>query len=305
MNAKPKFSVVVPTYNRAGIINRTIQSVLDQSLQEFELIIVDDGSTDNTRRVVESFRDSRIRYIVQEASGGPAKPRNRGIEEAQSEWICFLDSDDLFLPDKLARVHETIGKYPEASVFCHNLVEQGAGGRPGRLMLAGLIPHATYKQMLLGGNPLFLSAVTVSKSFLTRNAILFNERRDLGSCADYELWLQCARHGARFLFMDAVLGVYWRELDSMTMDAGSHWKAHQKILWHHCFEVQTFTRRRRMLYWRASAQLQLGLASICFRNKNYSKLLWVLFSCMARNPTVLLNFFRIRRLQAAAGERVP
>jgi glycosyltransferase involved in cell wall biosynthesis len=90
----PMVSVVVSTYNRADLIGETIRSILDQTHQNIELIIVDDGSTDNTREVVESFSNRRIKYIYTDNWGGPAHPRNIGIREAKGDYIAFCDSDD-------------------------------------------------------------------------------------------------------------------------------------------------------------------------------------------------------------------
>lgn len=93
-SSNPLVSVVVSTYNRADLIGETIRSILDQTHQNIELIIVDDGSTDNTREVVESFSNRRIKYIYTDNWGGPARPRNIGIREAKGNYIAFCDSDD-------------------------------------------------------------------------------------------------------------------------------------------------------------------------------------------------------------------
>ncbi len=100
---KPLVSVIIPTYNRAHLLPRTIESVLSQTLKDFELIIIDDGSTDNTREVVENFqkKDKRIRYIWQENSGAPARPKNTGIKNSKGKCVAFLDDDDEWLPEKL------------------------------------------------------------------------------------------------------------------------------------------------------------------------------------------------------------
>src|SRR5690554_5521626 len=94
------FSVVIPLYNKELSISNTIQSVLDQTFQNFEIVIVNDGSTDNSVKEVEKFDDKRIRLIHQENQGVSAA-RNRGIKEARYEWIAFLDGDDLWEKEHL------------------------------------------------------------------------------------------------------------------------------------------------------------------------------------------------------------
>ena len=96
-------SVIVPTYNRADLISETIESILNQTYKYFELIIVDDGSTDNTEEVIRKFKDSRIKYIKTDNWGGPARPRNTGIKKTKGEYIAFCDDDDIWLPKKLEK----------------------------------------------------------------------------------------------------------------------------------------------------------------------------------------------------------
>ncbi len=97
-------SIIMPSWNTARFIAETIQSVIDQTYQNWELLIVDDCSTDNTDEVVESFLlDSRIKYFHNEKNSGAAVTRNKAMREAQGEWIAFLDSDDLWMPEKLEK----------------------------------------------------------------------------------------------------------------------------------------------------------------------------------------------------------
>lgn len=100
---KPEVSVILPTYNRVHLIGRSIQSVLNQTYQDFELIVVDDGSTEDIEEVVKSFKDERIRYIWNEGEKGAASARNTGIKAAIGEFIAFQDSDDEWFPEKLEK----------------------------------------------------------------------------------------------------------------------------------------------------------------------------------------------------------
>ncbi len=101
----PKVSVIIPTYNREKLLPRAIQSVLDQTYSNFELIVVDDGSPDNTKKIVEEFqkKDKRIKYIWQENFGGNSKTINTGIKASQGEYIALLEDDDEWLPKKLEK----------------------------------------------------------------------------------------------------------------------------------------------------------------------------------------------------------
>lgn len=105
MTSIVKVSVIIPTYNYGRFLGEAIQSVLDQTFTDFELIVVDDGSTDNTKEVVSSFKDSRIKYIFQENCGVSAA-QNTGIRASTGEYIAILGSDDKWFPENL----ETPGK---------------------------------------------------------------------------------------------------------------------------------------------------------------------------------------------------
>lgn len=102
-NNRPAVSVIVPTYNRAHLLGRAIESVLNQTYKDFELIVVDDGSTDDTEKVVGNFKDERIRYISLEKNMGAGVARNRGIEASRGKYIAFQDSDDEWLAEKLEK----------------------------------------------------------------------------------------------------------------------------------------------------------------------------------------------------------
>ena len=99
----PNVSVIIPTFNRANLVGRSIKSVLDQTYCDFELIVVDDGSIDNTEEVVKAFSDPRIRYMKHEKNRGLSAARNTGIKAATGEYIAFQDSDDEWLPNRLER----------------------------------------------------------------------------------------------------------------------------------------------------------------------------------------------------------
>lgn len=112
-----EISVVIPLYNKAHRIARTLQSIIGQTWRDFEVIVVDDGSTDGGGEIVCSFRDPRVRLVKQD-NKGVADARNRGVREASGDYIAFIDGDDEWAPEYLATAHELIVHFPQAGMFC-------------------------------------------------------------------------------------------------------------------------------------------------------------------------------------------
>ena len=121
-----KVSVIIPTYNRARTIGAAIGSILNQTWQNFEIIVVDDGSTDHTKQVVEEFEDDRIRYVYLEQNSGASHARNTGIALAEGEFLAFLDSDDEWLSEKLEKQMHVIMQAPDnmGMVYCRMIDEE-------------------------------------------------------------------------------------------------------------------------------------------------------------------------------------
>lgn len=112
-------SVIIPTYNRAGVIRRSIDSVLAQTFDDMEIIVIDDGSTDNMGEIVQSIPDERIRYIPCETNRGTSAARNEGLKVAQGKYIAFLDSDDEWLPEKIEKQVALMESLPAEWGVCH------------------------------------------------------------------------------------------------------------------------------------------------------------------------------------------
>ena len=191
---QPTISVVIPTYNRAGLLPRTLQSILAQSYPPEEILVIDDGSTDGTERLVRNeFR--QVEYVWQE-NRGVAAARNQGIRKARGEWLAFLDSDDEWLPRKLDRQVEALRREPDF-LLCHTneiWVRRGKRVNPMR-------KHAK------SGGRIFercLPRCVVSPSSVLVHRSLFDRigRFDetLPACEDYDLWLRvCSRFPVLYL----------------------------------------------------------------------------------------------------------
>ncbi|ADI85775.2 glycosyltransferase [Geobacter sulfurreducens] len=129
-----QISILIPTYNRSRFLADAISSSLAQSYENFEIVVVDDGSTDNTPEIVRGFNESKLRYIIKEHSGAPAT-RNRCIAEARGEFILWLDSDDVLMPDTLDRYVSMLQQVPDADVLYGNLVITDEQLRPQRSLM--------------------------------------------------------------------------------------------------------------------------------------------------------------------------
>lgn len=166
----PKFSVIIPLYNKGSHIKRALDSVLYQTVNEFEIIVVDGGSTDNGPDVVRSFQDSRIIFFEQEGTGVSAA-RNQGVKVGKADLIAFLDADDEWMPKHLETISKLRAKYPSAGAYttAYNIQQSN-----GRLRWAkyeaippvpweGLIPNY-FKSGTLGEYPVWTSVVCIPKN---------------------------------------------------------------------------------------------------------------------------------------------
>lgn len=249
----PRFSVVIPTYNRADALRQTVQSVLDQTFSDFEIIIVDDGSTDLTRMTVEKFADSRIRYFWIKNSGGPATPRNLGICEAKGEWVAFLDSDDLWCPSKLAEIVRSIDHDPDVDAIGNNEEVKHSDGRVEILRYGPVTPDF-YRTLLIEGNRCSTSAMTVRRSFIEEHGIRFDSSPEYVIVEDYDFWMRLAQHGARFRFIDQVLGEYMIGNEGISRNFEKARRNWMSLLKKHVFFVQQFDMDRERLWRRIRAR---------------------------------------------------
>jgi glycosyltransferase involved in cell wall biosynthesis len=204
-------SVVIPTYNHARFLAQAIESALNQTYPVREVIVVDDGSTDNTPAVAAAFGD-RIRYIRQENSG-PSRARNRGIREARYPWIALLDSDDWWLPEKIRLEREALARDPDATLVYSSVYwvrQDGSWELRRALPPHRLWPRLRYHQCVLGSDSVVL---------VRRDALLeaggFDET--LIACEDWDLWVRLrVRH--RFVCVHEPIAAIRIEPDSLSAD---------------------------------------------------------------------------------------
>jgi len=181
------FSVIIPTYNRKYFLKIAVESVLSQSFQDFELIIVDDGSTDSTQTLIKEYLNfsGKIHYLYQE-NKGPASARNKGIKEAKGDFICFLDSDDRYRVNKLEITYEFIKKFPQFKIFHTEEIWY----RKGVLLSQKKIhkkPEGFVFKEALRLCCISISTCAIHKSIFSEIGF-FDEKMPV--CEDYDFWLR-------------------------------------------------------------------------------------------------------------------
>lgn len=256
MKNRPVYSVIIPTYNSAEFLRQAVSSVLNQTFCDFEIVIVDNHSSDHTDQVVSSFRDERIRYLKIHNQGVIAASRNLGIQEACGEWIAFLDADDTWYPEKLERCLKECDT--KTDVIRHRLLitRDGQGWKETK---AKPVRNLDFEELLYEGNCLATSAVVVRRESLIAVGG-FSEKRNFITVEDYELWLRLAKANCRFRLMEDLLGEYFWSEDSASKNIKRHLEAELAVLQEYFNSAESFSHRERkriaMAYYSAARGCQ-------------------------------------------------
>jgi glycosyltransferase involved in cell wall biosynthesis len=182
-------SVIIPTWNRAATIERAVRSALEQTNSPREVLVCDDGSTDDSNKIIQAIEDNRVHWIEGARGGRPAIPRNRGIRESRGEWLAFLDSDDEWLPEKL-EIQLALAEKSGCRAVCSNAQRLIPGkGVEGNLLEWGA-ERVTFSD-LLQVNHIICSSTLIQKSLFPMVAG-FPEDEHLQAWEDYALWLRIA-----------------------------------------------------------------------------------------------------------------
>ncbi|MBW2333476.1 MAG: glycosyltransferase [Deltaproteobacteria bacterium] len=230
MTTPPFFSVVIPTYNCAGLLERALSTVLEQTDQDFEIIVVDNSSTDHTSRVLGAIDDPRLSVFKVNNHGVIAYSRNIGIRKSRGKWIAFLDSDDVWLPEKLESVHSAILENQDAVLICHD-ERKVVDGKAGKILRHVPSKPDVYESLLFCGNCLSPSAVTLRKDVALSTGG-FSERKDFITVEDYEYWIRLSKAGA-FYFINKILGEWHVHGKNISSNAEIHAKAYIRVCEYH------------------------------------------------------------------------
>ena len=220
----PKFSVVIPLYNKAKSIQSTVESVLSQTFADFELLIVNDGSTDGSADIVRAVKDPRVR-LIDKPNGGVSSARNRGIAEAKGEWIALLDGDDLWLSTHLENLSRAISGYSSVNVFYTGFTTDLA-----KNFIPAFTEFAREEKdgfaAALKGRGIWTSCVCFRSSIQKKMSMF---REDLTNGEDWELWHRFIKN-EKIVFVSAITAIYRTKAEAR---ACRHFgNPEKRYLWH-------------------------------------------------------------------------
>lgn len=234
MESNPKISVVIPAYNAESFIAITLESVFSQTFKDYEVIVVDDGSQDKTKAVVDQYyvKHSLTGHCIRQMNKGIAGARNTGIKHARGEFIALLDHDDIWYPQKLQRMMDAFDQYPATDLICHHLNMVKNGKKIGVLKM-GPSSRNMYEKMLF----------TIRGSLLSPSAVVFRKEKacEIGgfredpqynTAEDFDFWLRMSER-SNFQFVDEILGEYNVFTGGASKNIISHGKSVEAVLKDH------------------------------------------------------------------------
>ena len=201
----PFFSIVIPTYNHAHFMKRCLDGLINQTYHNWEAIVINNFSEDNTIEIVEGYNDPRIRLINNANGGIIAVSRNRGISEAKGDWICFLDSDDWWYPNKL---EESLKYLKDYDLIYHNLDKQFLVKSNDGVVSGRILKNDIAKDLLVNGFCIPNSSVVVRREIIDRVGEI-NEDKSFIAIEDSDYWMRISKISSRFKFINLSLGAYW------------------------------------------------------------------------------------------------
>ena len=288
------FSVVITNYNHEKFIMKSIKSVLNQSFKNFELIIIDNYSSDNSKKIIRSFKDKRIKFFQIKNKGIIAKSRNYGIKKAKSDWIAFLDSDDYWFKNKLEIFFNTIKRNNNFQVFSNNETMRFESKEKYKNLISvknyNPKENEFYKDLIILGNKLSLSATVVNRKFLTKNKIFFREKKKFVTAEDYDFLLNLSLNGAKFYFLNKILGVYFIHNSNLSSKRKLHFDNTLSVCRSHILKKNRIFENKYNILKFVEFRLKLNFLKNEFKNKYSFLVLMNLIFVLINNPLILTRF---------------
>jgi glycosyltransferase involved in cell wall biosynthesis len=278
------FSVIIPTYNRVELLKKAINSVLTQTYKNFEIIIIDNYSNDNTQEVVENFKNIKIIYQKIHNQGIIGKSRNLGIKLSKGKWVAFLDSDDYWYKDRLQKIFNFLSDNDLYEVICTDELIIDKILDKKKIYKFGPYVENFYKRLLQKGNCISTSASIVRKNFLIRKNISFSENKNFITSEDYDFFMNIAFKKAKFKFMHEVMGEHLFHHEGQSSDYIRHKQSVISVVKYHVFEVQDFEKNKEKLWRNLKFNFKFMDLVYCFNNKKRIKSFIIFIKVFLRFP---------------------
>lgn len=277
-----KVSVIIPAYNREKFIARAIQSVLAQIYGDYEIIVVDDGSTDNTANIVKQF-GGKVKYILQ-PNGGSASARNRGIKESQGEYIAFLDSDDFWVPEKLNEQVKVLDNNPNVGiVYAKMPIVNEKGEQVG--MKPSQPSGKNFKELLEIWGDIPTSTVLTRRECFDKAGFFDTS---LKTMQDIDMWLRIARLYDLYEIEGKVLAYYYRHSGQITQN---RIKVYEGLVRIYTKIYKTFDDAPKDILRRRISMNTYTLSRTYYDERHFRKALSLLVGVMIGDPLVGRLFF--------------
>lgn len=289
MSERPFFSVIIPTHNRAAILGNAIGSVLDQTYSDYELIIVNDHSDDNTEEIVKGFSDPRIKFLMNSRRRGPSGTRNTGIYAASGQWISFLDDDDIWLTKKLESLHMKIQDLEKNVGIIYTGFAYYDFDRKEMLQIVMPEKQGYIQDELLYKNHIgTLSVVSIKRNAL-KEAGGIDEKMSVGE--DFDLYVRIAGKWKVSLIKNVLTYYRASNADKISLNSKKRLESYREFLLKHNDLIAKSPRLRHR-----SASL---LFKSAFMEKNISQLLRSLPWTLAGICVDLKNFIEILKFSVS------
>ena len=291
------FSVVIPTYNQGELLKKAINSVFAQSYKNYEIIIIDDFSEDQTENIVKNFGSEKIIYRKMKNNKNIGKSRNEGIKISKGQWIAFLDSDDQWYSNRLEVLSNFIKNNVSYDVLCtDDLIDDKIRNRK-KVWRYGPYTTNFYETLLRKGSCITTSASAVKKDFLLTNNIKFDEKKEFFTAEDYDFFLRVALAGGKFKFLREVLGKHLLYKDSNSANYFMHKNAIAAVTKNHVFNIQKFTNNKNNLWNKVEINFYFMDAIYLFTiEKKYFKSLFIIVKMLLFRP-IYTSYLILRKLK--------
>ena len=283
------FSIIMPSYNQGQFIEKAIISVLSQTYDNWELIIVDNNSNDNTLDIVNNFSDPRISLFTVNNNGIISISRNVGLEKSNGSWITFLDTDDFWYNNRLDVVLKVINSNTNLDIISNDEYVNNYITGFKKLQKYGPNESDLYQKMLLYGNVFSTSSIAIKKELFDKTKCKFDESREFITAEDYDLWLSLISYNPHIHFSKIVTGEYIIHNNNNSRNFSKHISAINAVLVKHITHVQNFEIDNNKLIRKIEIRLNITFAIYKFKIGNYFYAIHLIIKTFFSNPVHFLK----------------